>query len=303
MKKELLFGAVLSGTFLFSCGGGGDTPSTGTETPGGGNNVNVSGTFEGVREATDPIRQFSENLGQLGISRFFFPSFGGSSGVSAQSQDCSQLQSSGNQADADNDGIPVDVTYTFNCTFEDGTYSGTISAKDDDDSNPLSGFDVCTGTFGSSGCSRQPLNITSSYNVDFTLDVDIDLQGGTYVYTTFFAQSVYTLQGSSVSWTFNGDGFSYTPDNDGDNDPFDAGTYNGTISLTLSTTEGNFDITYQADNVHVGACPGGGADSGTLTISLTCPQGSAVATLTIKFNGCNSASGSVTSCDGTTTSF
>ncbi len=311
MNKSFLFGALISGMFVASCGGGDDTASTEQDTGTSGGTTTFNNTLSNAGRTTAPLRQLGGLLEQSGISGFYFPSFGsGSSGVSAQSQNCSQLQETGNSADADGDGVPVNASYTFNCSFADGTYQGTVSARDDNDSDPLSGFDFCTGTFGESGCTREPLNITYTYSgTSFTLhhilDLNIDWSGGSYIYTTLFAQNQYTYGGQNLTWTLEGNNFSYTPDSDGDNDPFDAGTYDGQINITLSSPDVNTSLTIQFNNVHFGTCSDGGADRGTVTISYSCPAESiaTTATITVNINGCNNSSGTVTDCDGNTMSF
>jgi len=76
----------------------------------------------------------------------------------------------GNSTDRDGDGFPVNVTYTFKCNFRGYELSGKISVRDNNDANPCSGGDFCTGVFTSAGCSREPLKY-GGYDY-YVLDID-----------------------------------------------------------------------------------------------------------------------------------
>lgn len=230
---------------------------------------------------------------------------------------CSTFNISGDDTDADNDGIPVNLQSTFNCTYQPNqnitiTYDGQVHVKDDNDSDPQSGWDICTGTINGN-CSRNPVRITHSSpagTIDLDLTGDMDLDGDPnvgYTFTTYFSEYKWTVNNSQVTIQIDASGTTFDPDNtDGDNDPWNRGTLNGTMTVTAIDDQGNttsmqIDIT----NLQIGYCPDGGAKSGSIQITWDCPQGSAVsqATLNVTIISCNNASWALTDCDGNTISF
>ena len=230
---------------------------------------------------------------------------------------CSTFSISGDDTDADNDGIPVDLRSTFDCTYQPYqnitvTYNGQVHVKDDNDSDRYSGWDLCTGTI-SGACSPNPVSIThtspqGTVNLDLTVDMDLDGNPNAgYTFTTYFSQYQWTFNGSQATIEIDAGGMTFYPDNsDGDDDPWNRGTLNGTINITVTDGQGNTDsLQIQATNLQIGYCPDGGAKSGSIQITWSCPQGSAVsqATLSVTVNSCNSASWTMTDCDGNTISF
>ncbi len=109
------------------------------------------------------------------------------------------LKVEGDPTDADSDEIPVDVTYIFsNCVFREGdvetTVSGPWSVKDQDDSDPSSGFSgskdwEVTETSGSKTEMMKlaedfALNVAkdrSKYEAEASLKVDSATSGESYL--------------------------------------------------------------------------------------------------------------------------
>ncbi|WP_457621374.1 hypothetical protein [Persephonella sp.] len=288
---------------LASCGGGGDdtTPvnQATTEEVLSSSGVEIGDTLY------SNISGVLTNSGLAGVP--VLPSMpAGFSTTSAtitkqQVTNCSG-SASGDLTDIDDDGIPVNGTYTFECTYgTDITWQGKISAKDDNDNDKLSGFDLCTGVFNTS-CSREPTTMTSSLGtVEKITDINIDKVDSTYVFTPFYHKWTFTPSDPTASTIYGileSTDLSYTPDADGDNDPWDSGTWNGTITATGSDGTDTVSISITTNNLHISeSCDG--ADSGSITYSGTCDTGGTF-TLTATFTGCKTGTLEITNCDGTT---
>ncbi|ACO04789.1 MAG TPA: hypothetical protein DEP48_05270 [Persephonella sp.] len=222
--------------------------------------------------------------------------------ISAQQVTNCTGSASGDLTDIDDDGIPVNGTYTFECKY--GTYvtwKGKISAKDDNDNDRLSGYDICTGVF-SNGCSREPTTMTSSLGtVEKITDVNIDKVDSTYVFTPFYHKWTFKPSDPTASTIYGileSTDLSYTPDADGDNDPWDSGTWNGTITATGSDGTSTASINITATDLHISdTCDG--ADGGSITYSGTCDTGGTFR-LTVTLTGCKTGTLEITDCNGNT---
>ncbi len=236
--------------------------------------------------------------------------------LSAKSMDGSRWtcsgNSSGNLEDKDGDYIPVDGLFEFDCNMAssqwNASWQGTINVKDDDDNDKKSGWDSCTGTINNDTCSREPIVMTvqsnmGNFRLDRIFDFDLDKQAA-YVFNTFFYQwKGYQDNDLKVSVTVNGDGLSFDEEDDGDDEIFDNGTWNGSVSVTVTdhqnSESGTCNVNF--DNLHVSEeCDG--ADSGAFEITCDCPQGSQVtlSLLRINFTRCGSGSVYMQDCDGYT---
>ena len=97
----------------------------------------------------------------------------------------------------------------------------------------------------------------------------------------------------------------YDPDNDGNNNPWDRGIWNGNINFSASDNQGNSGtFTMSINNLHVGACTDGSA-TGSITYSGTCPQGSTNSSfnLTVSLTSCGHGTASWTDCNGNSSSY
>ncbi len=245
----------------------------------------------------------NQNLG-LPIVLPSIPSGFGVSSVTLSAQQVTNCSgsSSGDLTDIDDDGIPVNGIYTFECNYGSNvTWKGKISAKDDDDNDKLSGYDICSGEFNTS-CSREPTKMTSTAGtVEKITDINIDKVGSAYRFSTFYHKwtfkpsdpNVSTLQGVMES-----NDLSYTPDADGNNDPWDSGTWNGSITATGSDGTSSASINITTNNLHISeSC--NGADKGSITYTGTCDTGGTFR-LTVTLTGCKTGTLEITDCNGNT---
>ncbi len=285
----LLFGLVL---VLAGCGGGGD--GGGTTAP------DVSNAL-----TAEPIEATNALVGTLAQAGFTLPGSppGGTPAPQLQAAmgNCSQTWS-GNPTDADSDSFPVNLTYQFNCQggYQNytWTYKGKISVRDDSDTDPLSGFDIITGTFPH---NRSPMTWTYSdgtnqVTVYWTFDFDLDLVGSDYQFTTWYGKWYWDPY--YAEWDFSNTTF--TPKQDNDNDPWNNGTYAGTGTITYNDSQQQNSFTIQYDfsqGLHYSeTCMG--FDSGNLTISFTCPGTQNTATYDFSYTSCNTGTISYQDCDG-----
>lgn len=315
-KGLLGFSTVL---LLIGCGGGsgGNVGSNPNNNQQGGNLATSSDTINSINRSTSFYTSIQRSLASLGVPTPIIPFTLPSptirqNSLSTKQVSCSTFSSAGNNIDSDDDGFPIDARHSFDCTYtpNQGTviqYSGRTHVKDDNDNDPQSGWDICTGTIGAGGCSRNPITITyslSSNTISSNVVVDADLDGNPisgYTFTTYLIKYEWAAAGSQVSLTIDGSGLSFQPSNDDDSDPWNRGTFNGTITASVEGSQDTLTWRIDLNNVTVGYCSNGRANTGTITMSFTCPQGSAVsqATFTINITSCNSASLSGQNCDGT----
>ncbi|GEM85225.1 hypothetical protein [Meiothermus hypogaeus] len=130
-------------------------------------------------------------------------------------------------ADADDDGVPADATTTYDCSYTSpsGTsYSlnGSIRLQDTNDNQPYSGYSVTFNSFRSR-VSSSNLSVERTLNGSYSMDKqDATLfkisKNYTHNVTKTALNNTYT--GSLV---FNVSK-TYAPDNDGDSNPWNAGT-------------------------------------------------------------------------------
>ena len=299
---------------LISCGGGGDGSSDSSQT------VNQATTEELLSNTAVKIGdQLYEGLSGLNLSSYNVPAIPqmpsgfniSSASISKQQVSNCSGSSTGDLTDKDDDGIPVNGTYSFKCTYgTDIIWEGEISARDDDDNDRLSGFDVCTGVFDTGGCTKKSTVMTSSLGkVERIFDMDIDKVNSTYNFTTFYHKWIFVPANTTsptIYATMESNNLSYTADSDGDNDPWNNGTWNGAITLTGSDGTNLVSINITATDLHItDGCSQGGVDRGTLSITGNCPAGSSNETfnITANFSNCGTKSLTITDCDGNVLNF
>ena len=302
--RKFLIGSLGLGAltlFLVSCGGGGGDSTS-------GNTVNTASAGDMVSTTSlgqNLYQSLQGPTGSISNAPVSLPSMpGGVSSLSISKQETTTSCSgtpSGNLTDTDDDGIPVNGTYDFTCNYPNNiVLQGKISAKDDNDNDPQSGFDVCTGVL-SPTCSRDPITATGSFGT-FKQTMDINLSGNVaqgYTFDTFYYKWELISSSGNVSAVMNSNNLTYDPDADGNNDPWDKGIWNGTINFTASGgSSASYSITL--DNLHVGACSDGSA-TGKITYSGTCPAVSTNPTfnLTVNITSCGQGTASWTDCNGT----
>ncbi len=107
--------------------------------------------------------------------------------------------SEGNTTDADDDDIPVNASYIFDCYKDSVRYRGTLSLKDKDDTERESGFNICTGILDTQ-CSREPITLSdSSVEIERVLDVDVSKNGDVYTFSNLYFKWVGACWKNPVS--------------------------------------------------------------------------------------------------------
>jgi hypothetical protein len=178
--------------------------------------------------------------------------------------------------DADQDGYPANLSYTFDCSKNGDTLTGKLEVKDGDDNNPESGFSLKFSNF-KLVMTRDGVASTITFNLE---TVTNNNSNGSYS-----ASQKFNLGLKSGSDTFTLDfssNLAYKPDGDSDSDDFDTGTVNFSTSLTLSenATKESFGMT--GKDLHLSdACSSDDLiDSGTLELT------SGKDVLKLEFTGC-----------------
>ncbi len=141
--------------------------------------------------------------------------------------------------DADQDGYPASLNYTFDCSKNGDTLTGKLEIKDSDDNDPESGFSLKFSNFKL---------VTTQDNVTSTISFNLETVTNNNSDGSYAASQKFNLGLKSGSETFALDfssNLSYKPDADSDSDDFDGGTVNfsTSLSLTENTTKESFGIT------------------------------------------------------------
>jgi hypothetical protein len=173
--------------------------------------------------------------------------------------------------DVDNDKIPANFAYTYNCTVTIGAgfkfiAKGSLSSKDSDDNNDNSGYSANGNIRYDFIFTNTDTNQSSSFSfvLQWTANAVLLANGGYSISTdqqiVFQPDSDKSQFGYQLSVT-------YTPDNDGNAQKFDAGTLNLTGSANFRDAAGRFSVfNLSASNLHFGnACPRA-IDSGSLRV-------------------------------------
>ncbi len=129
--------------------------------------------------------------------------------------------------DADDDGEPADATTTHDCSYTgpSGTsynLNGSIRLQDTNDSQPYSGYSVNFNNFRSrvsSNSSSVERTLNGSYSID-KQDATLFKIGKNYTHSVSKTVFNNTYTGS-LAFNVNK---TYAPDNDGDSNPWNAGT-------------------------------------------------------------------------------
>ena len=195
--------------------------------------------------------------------------------LSVQQEDCTTL--TGNDTDADNDGIPVDVTLTADCdeVFESGRFifRASVRIQDKDDSSPLSGYSLVYDDYEITvSADGQTATIKLDMNFDLTIG------NGTYRADYDYDLSITSPDVSGrIAFDYT---VTYTPDNAAD--PFEAGTFAFDGSLQYSSEGESYSMTTSSAGLHYSAVCGD-FDSGSAQYA-----DSAGNTVTLTYNSCGS---------------
>jgi hypothetical protein len=141
--------------------------------------------------------------------------------------------------DADEDGYPANLSYTFDCSKNGDTLTGKLEVKDGDDNNPESGFSLKFSNF--------KLVLTED-NVTSTITFNLETVTNNNSNGSYSASEKYNLGLKSGKDSYALDfssTVSYKPDSDSDSDDFDTGKVNfsTSLSLTENATKESFGIT------------------------------------------------------------
>lgn len=200
----------------------------------------------------------------------------GLSALSTKQEDCVVFK--GDFTDADKDEIPVNMTFTFNCTYrEDGkdvTVTGSASFKDADDNDALSGYII---KFTDFTITETKDGKTNRLELDQTFVLEVDNKGS-YLIENDLALNGSTPEGDFVYTELATLG--YKPDNVAD--PFAAGTFALNSVNTWQSGKDVYKLTGVAPALHYNATCESSFDKGTVKYEDN--FGNA---LELTFNACN----------------
>jgi hypothetical protein len=163
--------------------------------------------------------------------------------------------------DADNDKVPANFSYLYDCTVPIGAgfkfiAKGTVSSQDSDDQNPNSGYSTNGNIRYDFIFTNTETNQSSSFSfvVQWTASAVLATGGGYIINTDQRITFQPDTDKSQFAYQLN---VNYTPDNDGNALKFDAGTINLTGSANFRDASGRFSIfNISANNLHFGNnCP------------------------------------------------
>ncbi len=165
--------------------------------------------------------------------------------------------------DADQDGYPANLSYSFDCTKNGDTLTGKLEVKDGDDNNPESGFSLKFSNF-KLVLTRDGVTSTISFNLETATNNNTN---GSYS-----ASEKYNLGLKSGKDTYALDfssNLSYKPDSDSDSDDFDTGKVNFSTSLNLTENASKETFGITGKDLHLSdACSSDDLiDSGALELT------------------------------------
>lgn len=151
------------------------------------------------------------------------------SGLDPQAINCtaSETPPKAQQQDLDNDKIPLQASYTVDCTVGDTRLRGAIAIKDKSDNDPRSGYTIDTNqyelTFNTGKANESGLKLD--------LDVDVNRNNPDYSVRYNFNFEIYGSDGRfGTTYAYTA---TYTPDDT--QAPFAGGTFNYDGSLDFRT--------------------------------------------------------------------
>ncbi|MFC5597197.1 hypothetical protein [Deinococcus cellulosilyticus] len=201
-----------------------------------------------------------------------------------QKQEDSCIVTTGNTADTDKDGIPSNVTYTYNCTFGSNEVKGTAVLKDKNDADAKSGATYTIDMNLKMSASDQQGNFTLTQAIKGSMDYTPKANGG--IKFEYRTSNKISATGTHNNQTVNYTGeYSYnlnsetTPDATGVKLVFSgdaSGSSNQQGHSFSGSTTFSGDVHYS--NGHNGCY---GIDSGSITFK------SGNNTYTLNYTGCN----------------
>lgn len=213
--------------------------------------------------------------------------------VIAPQQASSCFVDGNSSADDDEDGVPANASFTVDCTFEDGsttvTLDGSMAVQDDDDSDPLSGYDVTIDNFGFSILNNDNGNeIVRSFDLAF----DLDKATGPNPGYSASIQSDYNRTGpiiGAANLTVNSEQ-TYSPDDGAD--PFAGGTFTLDDTLTFVHDFTVYTLDRTSVDLHFDAAC---ATSNKFDSGSVAHEDSLGNSLLIEYTACGTATGTFSS--------
>ena len=183
----------------------------------------------------------------------------GASGLSAQdTETCTSV--TGDTADTDEDGIPANATYGFDCELATGqgaiTFKGSIAVQDESDSDPSSGYAVNTADYAVSTLINGE-TLTLGFSLGFKISLREEQYAIAYDYKVNFD---YPENSGAVAFKSR---YDYTPDDTAK--PFAAGTFTFEGAIDLAIGDARFALEAKSEDLHFSSSCRSGFDSGSAT--------------------------------------
>jgi hypothetical protein len=199
----------------------------------------------------------------------------GLSALSTEEDEC--ITFAGDFTDADSDEIPVDATFTFNCTYSenksDFTITGSARFQDTNDADAFSGYSI---NFTDLTTTETKAGKTNTLELDQTFVLRINKNG--YVIENDLELTTTTPKESFVYSELATLG--YTPDDV--TDPFAAGTFAFNAVTTWQRGQDIYKLTGVSPKLHYSATCESSFDKGTVNY-----QDNFSNSLELIFNACN----------------
>ena len=196
-------------------------------------------------------------------------------------------------ADDDGDTVPLDAFFSVDCQYEDGvrtvTLEGTMTAQDDDDTDPTSGYDVAIIGFSFSIVNN---NNGNEFVRTFDMSFDLDKLTGPNPGYTVMIDSDYNRSGpiiGSAGLDFNASQ-TYQPDDGAA--PFAGGIFTLADALTFVHNANVYNLNRESNDLHFEAsCTTDNKfDDGIVTY-----EDSLGSTLVVDYTACGTATATFTS--------
>ncbi len=197
----------------------------------------------------------------------------------------------GDPTDRDGDGFPVGATYHIRCGFpaHELELEGKISVRDNNEGDPRSGGDLCTGVFTPAGCSREPLK-SRGYDY-YALDIDSEYAPATNRY--IFKRYYWMVYGHSCE----AENLSFAPKGPLNPWEWDRGVWNGTLRCRAIPS---YKYLFEVKNWESGMCPDANTPArGTIKIRASCFNApSEEFSATVSYTSCGHGRAVGTNCGG-----
>ncbi len=197
----------------------------------------------------------------------------------------------GDPTDRDGDGFPAGATYRIKCRFpaHDLELVGRISVRDNNESDPRSGGDLCTGVFTPAGCSREPLK-NRGYDY-YALDIDSEYSPATNTY--FFRRYYWMVYGHSCE----AENLSFAPRGPLNPWEWDRGVWSGTLRCNAIPS---YKYVFEVKGWESGMCPDASTPArGTIRIRASCLNApSEEFSATVNYISCSHGRAVGTNCGG-----